>query len=62
MGDIIRLLGDERGATAVEYALIATFVSIAAIFAMNALGVSLADMFVGLGKTLDDALAAVGLV
>jgi Flp pilus assembly pilin Flp len=36
---------DDRGATAVEYSLIATLVSIAAIVGMKALGVRLMDVY-----------------
>jgi pilus assembly protein Flp/PilA len=61
MSKIINFLYDESGATAVEYALIATFVSIAAIFGMSALGTSLSGMFSYISGVLDDALAAVGL-
>lgn len=40
-----RLLDDERGATAIEYALIAALIALAAILAFTALGLNLADIF-----------------
>lgn len=62
MNEPIRLKDDEGGATAVEYALIATFVSIAAIFGMSALGITLSNLFSMLGDTIDNALRAAGLI
>lgn len=58
---LISLMRDEGAATAIEYALIATFVSIAAIYAMSALGITLGNMFSFVAIILDDALEAVGL-
>ncbi|MGP1353901.1 MAG: Flp family type IVb pilin [Parasphingopyxis sp.] len=40
-----RFLGDERGATAIEYGLIAALISLAAILAFTSLGLNLADVF-----------------
>ena len=40
-----RLLGDRRGATAIEYGLIAALIAVAAITAMGALGNSLSNTF-----------------
>lgn len=40
-----RFLDDERGATAIEYGLIAALISLAAILAFTALGLNLADVF-----------------
>ena len=45
MSEFIRLIRDEMGATAVEYSLIAALISMAAIYALSALGVSLFDLF-----------------
>ena len=50
-----RLAGDESGATAIEYGLIAGLVSIAAIVALQALGVSLNTMFTTVSTTLGAA-------
>lgn len=41
----LRFLKDERGATAIEYGLIAALISIACIIAFQALGLNLADVF-----------------
>ena len=41
----IRLWKSEKGATSIEYALIAVFTSIVAIFAMQFLGTSLSTAF-----------------
>ena len=52
---------EEGGATAVEYALIATFISISAIIAMQALGVSMQEMFVRVASAIDFGVAKSGL-
>ena len=48
-----QLLKNERGATAIEYGLIAALISIACIIAFNSLGLNLADVF----NTVADAMA-----
>lgn len=48
------LLRDRRGATAIEYGLIAALISVACIIAFESLGLNLADIF----QTIADALAA----
>ncbi len=40
-----KLIGDEAGATAIEYGLIAALVSVAAIAALSAMGDSLTEIF-----------------
>ncbi len=60
MVDFNRFMRDEGAATAIEYALIATFISIAAIYGMSALGISLANMFTFVASVLEDTLAAIG--
>jgi len=52
---------DESGATAVEYSLIAVFVSIAAILAMQALGAELSTLFRDVASVLDYGLEHAGL-
>lgn len=42
---IVQIAKDRSGATAVEYALIATFISIAAIVGMDLAGPSIANLF-----------------
>ena len=46
------LLRDERGATAIEYGLIAALISMACIIAFETLGLNLVDIF----TTIVDAL------
>lgn len=50
---LARLCRDERGATAIEYGLIAALISIACVIAFQTLGLNLADIF----TTLTDAMA-----
>lgn len=45
MKNIIRLMKEEEGATAIEYGLIAALISVAAIGAMTALGGQLSTLF-----------------
>jgi pilus assembly protein Flp/PilA len=40
-----RCLGDERGATAIEYGLLASLVALAIVGALTGLGTSLVDLF-----------------
>jgi pilus assembly protein Flp/PilA len=42
---LIRLLKDERGATAIEYGLIAALISIALVMAFVSLGLNLTEIF-----------------
>lgn len=41
----VSLLQDERGATAIEYGLIAALIALACIIAFQTLGLNLADIF-----------------
>jgi len=45
MRKFIRLTKDQRGATAIEYGLIAALIAVAAIGAMSALGTQLSTTF-----------------
>ncbi len=56
-----QLLYDESGATTVEYALIAIFVSIAVIVGVSALGGSLSSMFTLISGAVENALVVAGL-
>ena len=47
--------GDESGATAIEYGLIAALVSVAAIGALTTLGDSLQDIFSEVSNSLETA-------
>lgn len=52
-----RLIHAEEGATAIEYSLIAALLSISAIVAISALGVSIQDTFNALSGSVDSANA-----
>jgi len=54
MADLLRLFRCRRGATAIEYALVASLISIAAIGAMNGLGDKIETIFNNVGNHLDD--------
>jgi len=49
---VTRFLSDESGATAIEYALIASGISIAIIAAVNTLGTTLNDKFIHINSQL----------
>jgi pilus assembly protein Flp/PilA len=54
-----RIVRDTSGATAIEYALIASLISIGAVVAMTALGQSLQSFFFGpVSQSLLNALAS----
>jgi pilus assembly protein Flp/PilA len=48
----LHVLRDERGATAIEYALIAALISIACIIAFLSLGLNLSDVFNTAGNAM----------
>jgi len=52
---MIGFLGDEDGATAIEYGLIAALVSVAAIGALTAMGNSLSTVFNSVSSALSSA-------
>ena len=52
---LIRILRCQRGATAIEYALIASLISVAAIGAMKGLGGQLNAQFSNVGNALDNS-------
>ncbi len=52
---IKRLRTDQRGATAVEYALVAMLISIATVASMLALGASVEDKYENVGTEYADA-------
>lgn len=54
---IRKLRVSKRGATAIEYGLIAALVSIAAIVAFQALGDSLSTIFYGITSEVDAAMS-----
>jgi pilus assembly protein Flp/PilA len=55
LNTLTKIFKDESGATAIEYGLIAALVSVAAITALQALGVSLDNMFTTVSDALDEA-------
>ncbi len=55
MKNLFALLNDESGATAIEYALIAALISIAAIAAMTSTGTQVRGTFTDVKNTLKDA-------
>ncbi|MEX6723500.1 Flp family type IVb pilin [Parapedomonas caeni] len=57
MSFIRKLLKNEKGATAIEYGLIAALVAVAAIAGMNALGSSLTNTFSTVSGKLDSAVS-----
>ena len=50
-----KMLKNEKGATAIEYGLIAALIAVAAIAAMQGLGTSLNSTFTGVSDCLDNA-------
>ena len=48
-----KLAGEERGATAIEYGLIAALIAVAAIGAMSALGTKLKNTFSNVSNNLN---------
>jgi pilus assembly protein Flp/PilA len=57
MSFIRKLLKNEKGATAIEYGLIAALVAVAAIGGMSALGSSLTSTFSTVSGKLDSAVS-----
>jgi pilus assembly protein Flp/PilA len=53
---LLRVLNDCRGATVVEYGLVAALISLACIIAFFSLGLNLIDIFRTIGDTLDSVI------
>ncbi|MCH8081421.1 MAG: Flp family type IVb pilin [Proteobacteria bacterium] len=53
-----KLRKDEKGATAIEYGLIAALISVAAIVAMQAIGTSLSSLFTSVSSDLAGAVGS----
>ena len=51
-----KLIKDKKGATAIEYGLIAALVSVAAVVALQNLGTSLNSMFTTVSTELNNAV------
>lgn len=58
MSTLAAFLKDERGATAIEYGLIAALIAVAAISAMNGLGAQLKATFNTTSSAMSSANAA----
>lgn len=56
MADLKRFWADESGATAIEYALIGTLISVAIVFAVTGLSGKLGDIFDAVSAAFVDAL------
>ena len=56
MRKIGKLFRDERGVTAIEYALVASLISVAALAGYQALGDKVASGYDNIDQTLGDAL------
>jgi len=56
MRHLRKLLADIRGATAIEYALIASLISVAAIAGFNSLGAAVGNSYDAIDENLDTAL------
>ncbi|MGE4432037.1 MAG: Flp family type IVb pilin [Sphingobium sp.] len=52
---IRKMLNDEKGATAIEYGLIAALIAVAAIVAMGNIGTQLKGTFNNVADTLENA-------
>ena len=52
MGRILQLIRDTKGATAIEYGLIAALIAVAAIAAMQGLGTSLNSTFTNVSTAM----------
>jgi len=53
MAKFLKLLKNEKGATAIEYGLIAALIAVAAIAAMSNVGNSLNNTFTNVSNALD---------
>ena len=52
MQHIRKMIKDTKGATAIEYGLIAALIAVAAITAMSSLGTSLKNTFTNVGNNM----------
>ena len=50
--DLMQIIRDSKGATAIEYGLIATLIAIAAITAMTSVGTKLNKTFTNVGNNM----------
>ncbi len=59
MKTLSRFINDESGATAIEYGLIAALISVGIIAAATTLGGGLANLFNGIGGTLNTSAGTI---
>lgn len=59
MQTIRKIFADKKGATAIEYGLIAALIAVAAITAMGAIGTNLNDTFTTVSDSIDTEAAPV---
>ena len=52
MAKFLKLLVDERGATAIEYGLIAALIAVAAIGAMSSIGTKMSSTYTNVASNL----------
>ena len=55
MQEFIKMIRDNKGATAIEYGLIAALIAVAAITALTGIGTSLNSTFTNVSGALDNA-------
>ena len=53
MAKFLKLIRNDKGATAIEYGLIAALIAVAAIGAMTSIGTNLSGTFTGVSGHLD---------
>ena len=53
MAKFLKMIRDNKGATAIEYGLIAALIAVAAIAAMQSIGTKLGDTFNNVSNELD---------
>jgi pilus assembly protein Flp/PilA len=53
MQQVSRFIGDDSGATAIEYALIASLIAVAIITAVSTLGTKVSTVFTEVGNSLN---------
>jgi pilus assembly protein Flp/PilA len=57
MAKFLKLIKNNKGATAIEYGLIAALIAVAAIAAMGSVGTALSNTFSGVAGNLNGAAA-----
>ena len=60
MAKFLKLIKNEKGATAIEYGLIAALIAVAAITAMGGLGNQLENTFTTISSEMEEGTSAAG--